>query len=73
MNEEVLNSIIETNAKKILEVLNESRKISSWDIKMKLGLSNSMLYMAIGHLVSTNKIKVISKDLIYILEINQPS
>lgn len=68
MSEEIFNSKIEENAKKVYSVIAESKKISSWDIKMKLGLSSSMLYMTIGYLLSTQKINVYSRDLIYIIE-----
>jgi hypothetical protein len=72
MNDTINQSVID-NARKIVELLKENNnRMSSWDIKLKLGSSNSMLYMAIGYLVSTNKINVYSKDLIYIIELINP-
>jgi hypothetical protein len=72
MNDAINQSVID-NARKIVELLKENNnRMSSWDIKLKLGYSNSMLYMAIGYLVSNNKINVYSKDLIYIIELINP-
>lgn len=73
MSEEILNDTVKANAEKILSILSETKKISSWDLKLKLGLSSSMLYMAIGYLVSQSKIKTYSKDLIYIIELAENS
>ncbi len=73
MSEEILNQIIDETANKIISYLNESVKTTSWDIKIKLRLSSSLLYLALGYLVSQGKIKVYSKDLMYIVELVKSS
>ncbi|HOJ86443.1 MAG TPA: winged helix-turn-helix domain-containing protein [Elusimicrobiales bacterium] len=71
MNEEVLNNDIKSNSEKIIGLLKELKKTSSWEIKIKLGLTSSMLYMALGHLIAEKKISVYLKDLIYIVELSE--
>lgn len=42
-----------------------SRSATSWEIKINLKLPSSLMYMAIGKLISEKKINVISENLIY--------
>jgi len=63
MNDQI-NSNIAENATKIIEILkSNSGKMSSWDIKMKLGFPSSVLYMTIGYLIANGKVNVYQKDL----------
>jgi|YNPMSStandDraft_1061717.scaffolds.fasta_scaffold03313_4 predicted RNA-binding protein (virulence factor B family) len=69
MNDQI-NSNISENATKVIEILkSNSGKMSSWDIKMKLGFSSSVLYMTIGYLIANGKVNVYQKDLLYIIEL----
>jgi predicted RNA-binding protein (virulence factor B family) len=69
MNDQI-NSNIAENATKVIEILkSNSGKMSSWDIKMKLGFSSSVLYMTIGYLIANGKVNVYQKDLLYIIEL----
>lgn len=66
MSEQVkFADIIADTAKKIMEILTSEKEITSWDIKMKLHLSSSMLYLALGYLLSQNKIALSPHDLTY--------
>ena len=67
---DLINQNISENAAKIIEILNQNgNKMSSWDIKIKLGFSSSVLYMSLGYLIANGKINVYQKDLIYIVEL----
>jgi hypothetical protein len=69
MNDQI-NSNIAENSTKVIEILkSNSGKMSSWDIKMKLGFSSSVLYMTIGYLIANGKVNVYQKDLLYIIEL----
>jgi hypothetical protein len=69
MNDQI-NSNIAENATKVIEILkSNSGKMSSWDIKMKLGFPSSVLYMTIGYLIANGKVNVYQKDLLYIIEL----
>ncbi len=50
------------NAAKILEMLKEGES-TSWDIKLKLHLSSSALYLALGWLCAQQKIELYPQDL----------
>ncbi len=56
---------VNNTSNKILEILNTEGKASSWDIKLKLHLSSSELYLALGQLSARNKIQLYPKDLTY--------
>jgi len=72
MNDSI-NTNIADNATKIVELLkNNNNKMTSWDIKLKLGLSSSVLYMSLGYLILDGKINIYQKDLIYIVELINP-
>ncbi len=53
---------IAQTADKIAEVL-KGGEATSWDIKLKLHLSSSTLYLALGWLASQGKITVYPQDL----------
>jgi hypothetical protein len=57
--------VISDASGKIMEMLLAEGETTSWDIKMKLHLSSSMLYLALGHLLSQNKIILSPQDLTY--------
>lgn len=62
------NATVKETAEKIMSVLNEHNQLTSWDIKMNLKISSSLLYLALGYLVKENKITIIPKGLIYQIE-----
>lgn len=69
MQEDFLE-IVEKNAAKVLELLQSSSVLSSWDIKLKLKLSASQLYMALGYLIANKKIFVYPEELNYKVKLN---
>ena len=50
-------------ADKIAELLKDGGEITSWDIKLKLHLSSSALYLALGWLAAQGKINMYPQDL----------
>lgn len=56
---------IASAAAKIEELLKQSPELSSWDIKLKLKLSSSGLYLALGYLSSSGKIELLPEELNY--------
>ncbi|MCK5106531.1 MAG: winged helix-turn-helix domain-containing protein [Elusimicrobiales bacterium] len=61
---------IVNNSNKILQILKSGEEMSSWDIKLKLHLSSSELYLAIGRLFANNDIQLYQKDLTYIVRLS---
>ncbi|MBU2530600.1 MAG: hypothetical protein KKD35_06125 [Elusimicrobia bacterium] len=59
---------IVNNSDKILQVLKDSGEMSSWDLKLKLHLSSSALYLALGRLFANQDIQLFQKDLTYIIK-----
>ncbi|MFH1620209.1 MAG: hypothetical protein ABIG11_09975 [bacterium] len=56
---------IKSSAAKILEVLPADGEITSWDLKIRLHLSGSVLYMALGWLASQGRVCLIPDELTY--------
>ncbi|MEA3306300.1 MAG: hypothetical protein U9Q34_00770 [Elusimicrobiota bacterium] len=56
------------NSTKILNILKKDGEMSSWDLKLKLHLSSSALYLALGRLFETKDIELSQKDLTYIIK-----
>lgn len=61
--------VISDTSEKIMEILTVEGETTAWDIKMKLHLSSSILYLALGHLLSQNKIVLSPHDLTYRVKI----
>ncbi|MCG2726863.1 MAG: winged helix-turn-helix domain-containing protein [Elusimicrobia bacterium] len=59
---------IVNNSDKILQLLKNAGEMSSWDLKLKLHLSSSALYLALGRLFANNDIQLYQKDLTYIIK-----
>jgi len=68
--QESFSEYVKRNAENILEILKSSSPINSWDIKLKLKLSSSQLYLALGYLISTNKITIYPEELTYKVKLN---
>jgi len=56
---------IPQTADKIADFLKDGAETTSWDIKLKLHLSSSSLYIALGWLASQGKITMYPQDLNY--------
>jgi len=59
--EETLTELSE----RVLRSLPPDGEITSWEIKNKLHISSSMLYLALGRLSAENKIRIIPDQLNY--------
>lgn len=70
-NNENLKDRLISNSNKILEILNEKNQVSSWELKMKLNLSSSELYLTLGYLLSNEKIIIVQENLIYKIMLNK--
>jgi hypothetical protein len=52
-------------ARKIMGEVANNPQVSSWQLKNKLQVSSSRLYMALGYLISQNKITVTPEGMSY--------
>ncbi len=50
-------NIVATSSK-ILELLKDKESLTSWQIKISLNISSSLLYLALGSLENQNKIMI---------------
>lgn len=50
-------NIIATSSK-ILELLKDKESLTSWQIKVSLNISSSLLYLALGSLENQNKVAI---------------
>ena len=62
---------IPQTAEKITEILKSGAETTSWDIKIKLHLSSSSLYLALGWLAAQGKITMRPQDLNYRIKLIQ--
>ncbi|PIS47064.1 MAG: hypothetical protein COT17_05360 [Elusimicrobia bacterium CG08_land_8_20_14_0_20_51_18] len=69
--QENFSEVVSQNAEKIIGLLKNAPAANSWDIKLKLKLSSSNLYLALGYLISANKITIFPDDLNYKIKLNQ--
>ncbi len=56
---------INTAADRIFEFVKEKQEVSSWQIKINLHLSASVMYMALGQLLEQGKITLEAEGLNY--------
>lgn len=49
---------ITATSSKILELLKDKENLTSWQIKVSLNISSSLLYLALGSLENQNKIVI---------------
>ncbi len=52
-------------SQRILDFLSKNPDATSWEIKTNLNLSSSMMYLALGVLVSENKIEISEEGINY--------
>ena len=62
---------IPQTAEKITDMLKSGVEATSWDIKLKLHLSSSSLYLALGWLAAQGKITMYPQDLNYRIRLIQ--
>ncbi len=60
-----LQENIQLAVKQISEYLEKNKTVSSWQLKVKLQLSSSMLYLALGALYQQGKISLEADDINY--------
>ena len=60
---------IDSAADRIFEFVKEKQEVSSWQIKINLHLSASVMYMALGHLLSQGKITLEADGINYQVKI----
>ena len=60
---------INTAADRIFEFVKEKQEVSSWQIKINLHLSASVMYMALGQLLQQNKITLEADGINYQIKI----
>ncbi|MEF3280058.1 MAG: hypothetical protein K6357_03735 [Elusimicrobiota bacterium] len=73
MSDEEISKKIEDNTLKILELLSKEPMLSSWEIKLKLRISSSELYLSLGYLLAQKKIKMTLENLIYKVNLKNES
>lgn len=52
------NENIAATSSKILELLKDKESLTSWQIKVSLNISSSLLYLALGSLENQNKVTI---------------
>lgn len=60
---------INTTADRIFEFVKEKQEVSSWQIKINLHLSASVMYMALGQLLAQGKITLEADGINYQVKI----
>lgn len=60
---------INTAADRIIEFVKEKQEVSSWQIKINLHLSASVMYMALGQLLEQGKITLEADGINYQIKI----
>ncbi len=63
--EDNFSSKLAQAAGKIEEILSREKELNSWDIKLRLKMSASLLYLALGHLSASGKIDLAPEELNY--------
>lgn len=71
MNNENLKDRLIANSNKIMEILNQKNQVSSWELKMRLNISSSELYLTLGYLINNEKITIIQENLLYKIILNK--
>lgn len=60
-------------ADKIEEIISKEKELNSWDIKLRLKMSASLLYLALGYLSALGKIDIAAEDLNYTVRLKNNS
>ena len=67
-----LQETIQAACGRILEYLQEKKEVSSWQLKLALHLSSSILYISLGALQSQGKITLEADDINYKVSLPNP-
>ena len=67
-----LQETIQAACGRILEYLQEKKEVSSWQLKLALHLSSSILYISLGALQSQGKIILEADDINYKVSLPNP-
>ena len=57
---------------RMMEFLQEKKEATSWQLKLALHLSSSVLYLALGMLLEQGKIRLEADDINYEVSLPQP-
>ena len=57
---------------RMMEYLQEKKEATSWQLKLALHLSSSVLYLALGMLLEQGKIRLEADDINYKVSLPQP-
>lgn len=65
----ILRSTLQANADRILaEITTAGKPVTAWELKMKLHLSSSQLYLALGCLLQRAAIELEPQELTYVVK-----
>ncbi|MBQ8843277.1 MAG: hypothetical protein IJ016_00545 [Elusimicrobiaceae bacterium] len=67
-----LQETIQASCNRMLEYLQDKKEASSWQLKLALHLSSSVLYMSLGVLLNQGKIRLEADGINYKVSLPQP-
>ena len=67
-----LQETIQASCNRMLEYLQDKKEASSWQLKLALHLSSSVLYMSLGVLLNQGKIRLEADGINYKVSLTQP-
>ena len=67
-----LQETLQAACSRMMEYLQDKKEATSWQLKLALHLSSSVLYMALGILLEQGKIRLEADDINYKVSIPQP-
>ncbi len=67
-----LQETIQATCGRMLEYLQDKKEASSWQLKLALHLSSSVLYMSLGVLLNQGKIRLEADGINYKVSLPQP-
>ncbi|MBQ7908119.1 MAG: hypothetical protein IJ311_01280 [Elusimicrobiaceae bacterium] len=67
-----LQETIQATCGRMLEFLQDKKEASSWQLKLALHLSSSVLYMSLGVLLNQGKIRLEADGINYKVSLPQP-
>lgn len=67
-----LQETIQAASVRMLEYLQDKQEVSSWQLKLSLHLSSSVLYLSLGSLYNQGKIRLEADGINYKVSLPQP-
>ena len=67
-----LQETIQAACSRMLEYLQDKQEVSSWQLKLDLHLSSSVLYLSLGSLYNQGKIRLEADGINYKISLPQP-